>query len=431
MTITFRLLKALLPLLALSVSGPQAATPRYNFKDHFYYSSYPYGSIQLPQPLEYCFNSFSRYGALNDTPAISYNLVPVVPVPYGTPMDIFVGFRLLSQPDKLWLLSRGYEWNDKQWVEYVPGGTPVAYGGGLLPGPSVNFNGRLLLFLPDRYSKVPGIPDLTPLIGDGELLVGYGLRANANATAADAYREMLDNGRFAAVWQVGEAASPNEICLSYDRISTHDSASGVQFANPDLKPSIPPQAGHPATPASGYPLGEVQLVKSSQYCNGSAFSGIGALDRVTRLDYTLLPAEIAHLGKAVDVFLAYWDWNQPDRLWLLERGTPPTFVEYTPDSAPVAFFGDNPVTLDVRNVLTLIDAPESAPIDMKTPLWHGSLVLGYGLRNETNGSVAASFQEMLASKRFGIIMRLTTPMVQYCFDYSTIRVRDISVPNNP
>ncbi len=112
---------------------------------------------------------------------------------------VFVGFRLQSQPEKLWLFN-GYNWELKEaaiglnfnsynnWLRSLEG----------YAGSSVS----LQPIIPIRVSNYP--IDVSTFVGDGELLVGYGLSSTEHDSGGrEAFDEMIQSDRFRRIWRVG------------------------------------------------------------------------------------------------------------------------------------------------------------------------------------------------------------------------------------
>ncbi len=128
--------------------------------------------------------------------------------------DVFVGFRLRSRPDTLWLSEGGGKWSvydaSKDPVAYYIQGTDLQP---VLPSSILPLPTELQPVM--RISIIPQPTNLTAFSGDGELLVGYGLRNNTAATVKDSFQDMVNNHRFSVVWSIGaplEHLGP--ICLT-------------------------------------------------------------------------------------------------------------------------------------------------------------------------------------------------------------------------
>lgn len=98
--------------------------------------------------------------------------------------DIYVGARLKSDPEALWLLS-GITWRRIESAEDL---SNAQYQG---------FN-QLPLVVPVSVFYSPF--DASALVGDVEIWIGYGLRS-ATGSAADSYHEMTSNERYELLWQ--------------------------------------------------------------------------------------------------------------------------------------------------------------------------------------------------------------------------------------
>lgn len=172
--------------------------------------AFPFGEVSLPESGKICRDSLTISGMPAKPTYISFSLVATQAEHIGQSVDIFVGFRMRNQPEKLWLLTRR---DTLEWREYTLGKEPNAY-----------------------YAQTPnslqGLDSLTILSSDaptdlsslaipgeqGELLIGYGLRTDSSATVSDAFQEMLDNLRFAVVWRVGNYSSVSTVCFEYNKI---------------------------------------------------------------------------------------------------------------------------------------------------------------------------------------------------------------------
>lgn len=176
--------------------------------------AFPFGEIQLPEPQEYCIYSLKRQGSLSETTRIVYTFVPEKSGHIGQPVDFFVGFRRRSQPEQLWLLHTPRYAYEVEAVEYPPGTTPTPYHSYQSPFTLGRLN-SLTIF----SSSLPvDLTNLATMGNEGEILAGYGLRADAASTAADSFQEMLDNSRFAVVWRAGSNDGISQICFEYSKI---------------------------------------------------------------------------------------------------------------------------------------------------------------------------------------------------------------------
>ena len=144
------------------------------------------------KPARYCFDQ-GYLGTDMRRATLSYNLV-IPPADHFKPGDIYVGFRQRSVPDVLWIPLPG---NLNLWSKYNPQQQEV------VPFQKAIIDGLQPV---EPLYIVQNPIDLTRLIGDGELLVGYGLRTTAQATPKDSFQDMLDNKRFSVIWVVGSGA---------------------------------------------------------------------------------------------------------------------------------------------------------------------------------------------------------------------------------
>ncbi len=124
---------------------------------------------------------------------------------------MFVGFRLKSQPDVLWLNG------DSIWSKHdiTNAFSPTAFI------PAFNPVLRLQPIIPTRISRYP--IDVSAFVGDGEVWVGYGLRLETE-THQESFDEMLSSQRFNLVWEIGEPglSSTNNfatICVSITEVT--------------------------------------------------------------------------------------------------------------------------------------------------------------------------------------------------------------------
>lgn len=100
--------------------------------------------------------------------------------------NIFVAFRLRSQPDNWWFLGQ-----DGNWSMYTPGVTPPSYSGGILQPVT-------------RVSILRQPADVSAFAGDGEFWVGWGF---SEVSFEASFQDMLSNARCGMVWLIG---SPQE-----------------------------------------------------------------------------------------------------------------------------------------------------------------------------------------------------------------------------
>ncbi|MEY3121177.1 MAG: hypothetical protein RI993_2 [Pseudomonadota bacterium] len=129
---------------------------------------------------------------------------------------VFVGFRLKSQPDTLWLFD------GENWMKHSDADSlrPFFLPGGHTTPPE----GQLQPVMPTFVSNYP--IDVSEYIGDGELWVGYGLSSETR-TSQESFDEMINSERFNLVWEIGnpkvatagDLGLPNTICLSITELT--------------------------------------------------------------------------------------------------------------------------------------------------------------------------------------------------------------------
>lgn len=105
---------------------------------------------------------------------------------------VFVGFRLKSQPEKLWLFD-GYEW------KIMSDDEPQAFF-----GPTTFGIEDIHTLQPITKTYISDFPlDVSEYADDGELMVGYGMMPESG-TVRDAFNEMYQtSNRFKVLWQIG------------------------------------------------------------------------------------------------------------------------------------------------------------------------------------------------------------------------------------
>jgi hypothetical protein len=163
------------------------------------------------EPVQYCFNQIELRGELNQT-TLDYHLVVAADDQFKNG-DVFVGFRLKSKPNVLWLAQFGGEWSA---AAYDGSGDPAAYSTGLQ-------------LQPVMYLTIFRQPmDLTAFSRDGELLVGYGVRKNEAATVKDSFQDMVSNKRYSVIWEISpEPPQSGHICLTTTEMSFDDGMVGI------------------------------------------------------------------------------------------------------------------------------------------------------------------------------------------------------------
>lgn len=147
--------------------------------------------VEFSTPAEYCFPQTSVKSELGkfDRVLLDHNLIINEEDHFKTG-DIFVGFRRKSQPDTLWLTD-GTSWlNAADTSDATPKAYPV-----ILP----NGDGKLQPVMPIAFSNEP--IDVSAYVGDGEVWVGYGLRAEGE-TWEKSYEDMVSNRRFNKIWEI-------------------------------------------------------------------------------------------------------------------------------------------------------------------------------------------------------------------------------------
>jgi hypothetical protein len=167
-----------------------------------------YTTFVFEKPAQYCFAQSEWRGGMSQA-TFDHHLT-VAGNDQFKDGDVFVGFRLKSRPDTLWLSEGGGKWS-----VYDADTGPVAYyiEGGDLPASAIPQPTVLQPVM--RMSIIPQPMDLTEFSGDGELLVGYGLRNSATATVKDSFQDMVNNQRFSVAWVVGAPLETTGlICLT-------------------------------------------------------------------------------------------------------------------------------------------------------------------------------------------------------------------------
>ncbi|UJP00513.1 MAG: hypothetical protein LZF64_01630 [Nitrosomonas sp.] len=139
---------------------------------------------------------------------------------------VYVGFRLKSQPDELWLFDGA------NWVKRSDSDSPSPF----IPREYASLpTGQLQ---PIMHTFVSNYPiDASAFVGDGELWVGYGVSSvplpkgaispcdsecPGGNTSQEIFDEMMSSGRFRLIWEignpqvatVGDLGLPSTICLS-------------------------------------------------------------------------------------------------------------------------------------------------------------------------------------------------------------------------
>lgn len=143
--------------------------------------------VKFSAPAEYCFPQTSVRSELGkfDKVILDHNLI-VNEQDHFKSGYIFVGFRRKSQPDILWLLTNGTSWLNASDNSVT---TSKAHSGYV----------KLQPVIPITLSHEP--IDVSAYVGDGEVWVGYGLRAGGE-TWEKSYEEMISNRRFNKIWEI-------------------------------------------------------------------------------------------------------------------------------------------------------------------------------------------------------------------------------------
>ncbi|MGZ4970536.1 MAG: hypothetical protein ACXV8O_03860 [Methylobacter sp.] len=181
-------------------------------------------TIVLAEPAPYCFNQDEWRGELNQL-TYDHHLI-IAPDDQLKNGDVFVGFRLKSSPETLWLFSGGV------WSKYDAETAPLAYYSGklqavmrtsIIPQPmDLTVYGKLYEqdMQQSTLAVTNGVTPPLPVLTAGELLVGYGLRNNAAATTKDSFQDMTNNQRHSVVWVIGAPRqTPTIICLTATQIT--------------------------------------------------------------------------------------------------------------------------------------------------------------------------------------------------------------------
>lgn len=148
---------------------------------------------EFSEPAEYCFSQTILRSAFKEFDRIflDYNLI-VNKEDHFKKGHVFVAFRQKSKPEKIWLFS-GTSWKNVD-SDDRPNTFPDYHPNDL--------EGKLNPVIPVAIAAPANPVDATPYIGDGEILVGYGLGENRLAT----YQDMIDNQRFKVIWDVSESS---------------------------------------------------------------------------------------------------------------------------------------------------------------------------------------------------------------------------------
>lgn len=139
-------------------------------------------TIESAAPTTYCVPQTQVRGGYENL-LIDHNMI-IPPADHSKIGDIFVGARLKSQPEVLWLL-KGITWQQ------------ITSTADLRNSQHRHFD-QLPLVVPVSIFYTP--IDVSQFVGDVEIWVGYGLRS-ATETAEDSFNEMATSERYELLWQ--------------------------------------------------------------------------------------------------------------------------------------------------------------------------------------------------------------------------------------
>ncbi len=151
----------------------------------------------FPEPAEYCFPQTSLHREFTDEGfnlSINYHLI-VPNVDHAKAGDIFVGARFKNSPHDLWLLS-GNTWRNSE-------DKVVSW-----PSVYIRYDNHLPPIVPISFSYDP---EVVEKFGDGEIWIGYGLRAESNPTREafqESFDEMMRSQRFSLLWEIKSGKTP-------------------------------------------------------------------------------------------------------------------------------------------------------------------------------------------------------------------------------
>lgn len=166
-------------------------------------------NTKFSAPGKMCFPQTSLYTQLEEFKSVMFEHYLIVSKgDHFKDGDVYVGFRLKSQPETLWLYDGG-NWIKNDSNNVIASAFDTRQG--------IQY-GQLQPIIPTSISHYP--IDVSTYVGDGQLWVGYGLRS-ASGTLQESFDEMMSSGRFNLIWKVGEPLmSPGDlvdvstICLS-------------------------------------------------------------------------------------------------------------------------------------------------------------------------------------------------------------------------
>ncbi len=171
-------------------------------------------NTKFTSPGKICFSQTNLYAETGNFKSVMLNHYLIVRKEdhYKTG-DVFVGFRLKSQPDVLWLYNGGVSW-----IKQEKGKVPEFFRNSA----QIPFD-QLQPVIPTSIFHHP--IDVSPYVGDGELWIGYGLRSESE-TAQVSFDEMLSSNRFNLIWEIGNSVIPpiigsSVICLTITEMTEY------------------------------------------------------------------------------------------------------------------------------------------------------------------------------------------------------------------
>lgn len=157
------------------------------------------GRIQFSEAGKLCFPQTFLYAEHNDRDRVMLDHFLIVPEEdHFKEGLVYVGFRLKSQPDELWLFN-GLEWIKNSDSDY--------------PAPfitSVRNGFETIELQPVIQTFISNYPvNVSAHVGDGELWVGYGLieeGADRSSVVISpiAFDNMIKHQRFNRIWEIGK-----------------------------------------------------------------------------------------------------------------------------------------------------------------------------------------------------------------------------------
>lgn len=139
-------------------------------------------TIDSVEPTTYCVPQTLVRGGYQNL-VIDHNMI-IPPADHSKKGDIFVGARLKSQPEVLWLL-KGISWQQ------------ITSSADLRNAQHLSFE-HFPLLIPVSIFYTP--TDVSQFVGDLEIWIGYGLRS-ATESAEDAFNEMTASERYEILWR--------------------------------------------------------------------------------------------------------------------------------------------------------------------------------------------------------------------------------------